>query len=194
MRLPRLRPGAGAAPSPAAAACALALLALLLGTGEAAAQSCRETLAGLRPNEVQAELRTGRSIEIPVRDVYAAIGPVATRGDPSDLVMPGFRPLRREIPVLWRARLPRRADLTRMRVEYSVRPGSGPDGFAEALDPAAGAAASIPISVLPGVPSEVCSYRSWTLVEGGALIEFELGALPAAGTYRASIRVKLRDW
>lgn len=188
----RLRPGPRAAPRPAGAAFALALL--LLGSGEAAAQSCRETLAGLRPNEVQAELRAGRSIRIPVRDVYAAIGPVATRGDPSDLVMPSFGPLRREIPVLWRAKLPKKADLTRMQVEYSVRPGSGPDGFAEALDAVEGGAASIPISVLPGVPSEVCSYRRWALVEGGALIEFDLGALPAAGTYRARIRVRLRDW
>jgi hypothetical protein len=148
----------------------------------------------MRPNEVQAELRAGRRIEIPVRDLYDAIGPVATYGDPSDLVMPSFGPLRREIPVLWRAKLPKKADVTRMRVEYSVRPGSGPDGFAEQVDGVAGAAASIPIAVLPGAPAEACSYRNWKLVEGGALIEFELGALPAAGAYRARIQVKLRDW
>ncbi|MEM1315496.1 MAG: hypothetical protein AAGI51_13125 [Pseudomonadota bacterium] len=174
-------------------AAALALVAVLCA-GPALAQSCREILAGLEPNEIVSDLRGPGAVEITPAEMEAVIGPLATYGDPSAVPPLRSGTLRRTIPVLWRAKLPRRADIERMRVIYRVRPGRGADGVARRVGSGAGGVDALPIAVQAERPVEVCRHRGWKLVEGGALVEMDIGALPAAGRYRARIRVRLRDW
>ncbi|MEM6439064.1 MAG: hypothetical protein AAF763_05095 [Pseudomonadota bacterium] len=159
----------------------------------ALAATCQEALARLDPNEVVSDLRRTRAIEITPREMQEAIGPLAARGDPADLARLNAGALRRSVPVLWRAKLPRNADLDRMRVVYEVRPGRSADGLARRVGPG-GRGDVVPIAVQAERPVETCRFRRWKLVEGGARIEMDVGALPAAGLYRARIRVRLRDW
>ncbi len=93
--------------------------------------------------------------------------------------------LSREVPALWRLRIPRTVSPDSLRVSHILRGGG--DSTVEAFTLRNDATHHLPAVVTPLRPVTICRNDTHQVVEGGVRIELDVARMPSAGRYDLAI-------
>ncbi|MBU2533933.1 MAG: hypothetical protein KKB37_14425 [Alphaproteobacteria bacterium] len=107
-----------------------------------------------------------------------------------DLVAPPFevRRIVRQIPDLWRRRIPAGISPSALRVEHQLVMSGSRTNAAVQTD---NIDSQLPVVIRPTPPVVLCKQGDYQIVEGGVLLEFPLSGLPSSGRYQVEIETRV---